>query len=94
MYFFIAPAVSGWLERDIGYAWPLFCLAIPALFKARFPSSGITVALLLENCVAGWIPYTLITSPGHRELFAITALFAAVVMQAAALWTLRHRRAG
>jgi|GEM_PF-1352594 len=89
LYFFIAPAVSDWLERDIGYAWPLFWLATPALFKMLRPwAGGPAIALLLENFVACWIPYILATSPGHNELFSIAGLCVALAMQAAALWTL------
>lgn len=95
LYFFIAPAVSEWLERDIGYAWPLLWLATPALFKMLCPwAGGTAIALLLENLVACWIPYMLVNRPSHPELFSVGGLCVALAMQAAALWTLRQADVG
>jgi len=95
LYFFIAPAVSDWLERDIGYAWPLFWLATPALFKMLCPwAGGTAITLLLENLAACWIPYMLVNSPSHPELFSVGGLCVALAMQAAALWTLRQADVG
>jgi hypothetical protein len=89
--FFVAPFVSFWLERDIGYAWPVAWLAAPAIFKQLCPAAtlGITATLLLENLAACWIPYPLAINTGPRALFPVAALGAALAMQAAALWTLR-----
>jgi hypothetical protein len=92
--FFIAPAVSFWLERDIGYSWPAFWLATPVLFKMFCPSaSGRAAALLLENLAACWIPYALGAIPSHQGLSSVAALCAALAMQALALWTLRDKAA-
>jgi len=94
--FFIAPLVSNWLERDIGYAWPVFWLAVPALLM-RFYSvatPGVITALLLENLAACWIPYALGLSSIHQGLFAVAALCIALAMQAAALWTIKLNRIG
>lgn len=93
--FFIAPAVSFWLERDIGYAWPVFWLAAPALFMMVCPvaTHGVVAALLLENLAACWIPYALGLSSHHREIFLVAALCVALAMQGAALWTLGGKSA-
>jgi hypothetical protein len=88
--FLIAPAVSFWLKRDIGYAWPLFWLAAPALFATfRSAAPRVVGALLVENLVACWVPYTLGAATDHRGLCSVAALCAALAMQAVALWTLR-----
>src|SRR5579863_4720716 len=89
--FFVAPFVSFWLERDIGYAWPVVWLAAPAIFKEAYPAAtlGMVAALLFENLAACWIPYALAINPGRQGLFLAAALCAALAMQAAALWTLR-----
>jgi len=89
--FFIAPFVSFWLERDIGYAWPMVWLAAPAIFKQVCPAAtlGVIAALLLENLATCWIPYSLSINPGLQGFSLIAALCVALAMQAAALWTLR-----
>lgn len=89
--FLVAPFVSFWLERDIGYAWPVFWLAAPALFMKLYPAAtpGLIGVLLLENLAACWIPYALGLSSSHQGLFSVAALFIALAMQASALWTLR-----
>ena len=88
--FFVAPAVSFWLERDIGYAWPLFWLAVPAWLArhgaARAPR--IAISLLVENLAASWIPYMLACSR-HHELVVPVTLCVALIMQAQALRMLR-----
>jgi hypothetical protein len=91
--FLIAPFVSEWLERDIGYAWPAFWLAAPAIFKQLYPTAtlGVAVALMLENLCACWIPYTIATLPSAQEFLLMIALGVALAAQAAALWTLRSR---
>lgn len=83
--FLVAPFVSFWLERDIGYAWPVFWLAVPVLFMGFYPAStpGLIGVLLLENLAACWIPYALSLSSASSWAFA-----AALTMQALALWTL------
>jgi hypothetical protein len=93
--FFIAPFVSFWLERDIGYAWPAFWLAAPAIFTQVRASAtpGVVAALLLENLAACWIPYALAVHPGNHGRFQVVALCVALAMQAAALWTLKHNSA-
>ena len=95
LYFLIAPAVSEWIVRDIGYAWPVFWLAAPALFMRFYPAAapGLIGVLLLENLAACWIPYVLSLSSSHQGLFSVAALCIALAMQAAALWTLRGKRA-
>jgi hypothetical protein len=91
--FFIAPAVSFWLERDIGYAWPAFWLAAPALLRMFLPGAGqIAIVLLLEHFAASWIPYAVAAMPNHRNLFALVALAASIVAQAIALWSLKSHR--
>lgn len=89
--FFAAPFVSFWLERDIGYAWPVVWLAAPAIFRRVCPAAtaGVVAALLLENLAASWIPYALAIEPGRQGLFLVVALCTALAAQAAALWTLR-----
>jgi hypothetical protein len=87
--FLIAPGVSFWLERDIGYGWPAFWLASPALLSMFPPCAGqIAVLLLLANFAASWIPYAVAAVPNHDSLFALAALVASVVAQAFTLWSL------
>ncbi len=94
--FFVAPFVSFWLERDIGYAWPVFWLAAPGLLMVFCPAATprVAAALLLENLAACWIPYALGLSSYHQGSFLVAALGVALAMQAAALWTLRLNRSG
>ena len=93
--FCAAPAVSDWLERDIGYAWPLFWLAAPALFVRFYPAPmpAVAAVLLVENLAACWIPYALGLSLRHPGLFLVAAFAVALAMQAAALRTLRRNAA-
>jgi hypothetical protein len=92
--FFVAPAVSFWLERDIGYSWPLFWLALPALLDScGVRASWLIIALLFENLMASWIPYALDTKWNYQMPYLLFALAFAVTMQCAALWTL-HRNIG
>ena len=52
-FFVIAPGVSFWLERDIGYGWSLFWLAMPAMFVTLSPCGVRTAVVLLgENMLA------------------------------------------
>jgi hypothetical protein len=94
--FCAAPAVSDWLERDIGYGWPLFWLAAPALFIKTYPASSpaMVTALLVENLAACWIPYALGLSLRHPGVSLIAAFAVALAMQVATLLTLRLNAAG
>jgi hypothetical protein len=87
--FLLAPAVSFWLERDIGYSWPAFWIATPFIFHKLFPAlPGMVAILLVENAFSCWIPYWLLNcSTGPRLL---PALGAALLMQGLVLWTLRR----
>jgi len=89
---FIAPGVSFWLVRDIGYSWPLFWIAIPALVVKRGMITSYVVALLLvENLVACWIPYALDSRWHEQQASVMLALATAFAMQIVALYTLRKR---
>jgi len=90
LYFLIAPAVSEWLERDIGYGWPLFWIAVPALFLQYYPivPPALVTGLILENLAACWIPYALIVRSGYQVSYLATALGVALAMQVSAAWTL------
>jgi len=90
--FFFAPFVSLWLERDIGYAWPVVWLAAPAIFKQGYPAAtrGMVAGLLLENLAACWMPYALAINLGSQSFLRVAALCSALAMQAAALLTLRE----
>jgi hypothetical protein len=89
--FIVAPFVSLWLERDVGYAWPVFWLAVPALFVKVFAAAppGVIAAIILENLAACWIPFVLVLGSSHVLLFSLAALSVSLAMQAAAFWTLR-----
>lgn len=88
--FFIAPAVSFWLKRDIGYAWPLFWIAIPALF-ATLPrlAPRVVAALLAENLAACWAPHVMAAASRNHRAYPLIALGTALVVQLVALWTFR-----
>jgi hypothetical protein len=91
--FVLAPCVSFWLERDIGYAWPAFWVAIPALLRRFQLSSRAVIRLLLENLAACWIPYLFITAASdgtcRNLIFGAAALSTALILQLIALFTLK-----
>ena len=88
----VAPAVSFWLERDFGYAWPAFWIALPALLRAdAWPTAPLVCTLLAENLAACWLPYWLSTAGGGP--FELAALGIAFIMQVVAYSTLKRHQA-
>jgi hypothetical protein len=64
-YFLIAPAVSVWLVRDMGYAWPAFWLV-----GARVSDFGRSKKLLFLHLLACWLPFVVgIIVARHRPGF-------------------------
>jgi uncharacterized protein (DUF983 family) len=57
LIYLVSPAVSFWLERDFGYAWPAFWIATPWLLSKYYALERAQVLKLLgANLAVCWIP--------------------------------------
>jgi hypothetical protein len=75
------PGQGVWLEREIGYGWPLFWIALPALAAPLVRDSPCAVAALLAlNLAAAWLPEATGRIAGDAPGFYFAALAAAVAL--------------
>jgi hypothetical protein len=82
--FLLGPSLGDWIDRLIGYGWPLFWIGVPYLIR-HAASSGLTPALpertsLVSLLLISWLPpllgysrYTLVLSDLAALAFILVA---------------------
>ncbi len=89
--FLITPALGSSLARYIGYAWPAFWLAVPALTVRYYdPPRNTALRLVMLHVLVSWIPPTIYSMNSLSVPIVLSAVACAGVLQALALKEIRQ----
>ena len=89
--FVTAPMVGTWMDRMVGYGWPLFWIAVPALAATLYrPGRSATTLILSYSCVLAWIPWILQRFTYYGVAPMLIVIVIAIVAYAATLPALRR----
>ena len=89
--FLITPLLGSSLSRYIGYGWPAFWLAVPALLAKyyRLPKDAI-LRLVLLHILANWIPFAIYSMNTGSVSVVLSSAACAAVIQGLALREIRQ----
>jgi len=89
--FVTAPMVGTWMDRMVGYGWPLFWIAVPALAASLYrPSRKSTLRVLSYSWALAWIPWIFQRLTYYGAVPMLTVVAIAIVAYAATLLELRQ----
>jgi hypothetical protein len=89
--FLITPLLGSSLSRYIGYGWPAFWLAVPALVaKYYLLPKNTMLRLILLHILASWIPFAIYSMNTGSVPVVLSAVACAAVLQALALKEIRQ----
>jgi len=89
--FLITPLLGSSLSRYIGYGWPAFWLAVPALVAKyyRLPKNAM-FRLVLLHILASWIPFMIYSMNAGSVPVVLSSAACAAVIQWLALREIRQ----
>jgi hypothetical protein len=89
--FLITPLLGSSLSRYIGYGWPAFWLAVPALAAKyyRLPKNAM-LRLILLHILTSWIPFAIYTINSGSVPVVLSSAACAAVLQSLALREIRQ----
>ncbi len=89
--FLITPLLGSSLSRYIGYGWPAFWLAVPALVaKYYLLPKNTMLRLILLHILASWIPFAIYSMNTGSVPVVLSAVACAAVIQWLALREIRQ----
>jgi hypothetical protein len=89
--FLITPVLGSSLARYIGYGWPAFWLAVPALVVKYYDlPNKAALRLVVLHILVSWIPFAIYSMNSGSVPIVLSAVACAAVLQALALKEIRQ----